>query len=425
MRPMAKAPAASTTHADGTATVGQEGDSGGETRHSIFPCFDGFRAIAALSVLVTHVSFISGTNVRGGFGAYFARLDVGVDVFFVISGFLLYRPFVRAYFGESPRPRTGSYFWRRALRIYPAYWLAFTVIVYGFHASTGPPVHELFAYYSLAQIYRVNTLIGPLPQSWSLATEVSFYVFLPIWAALIRLRKGDLRTRLRAELVGIAALFVVSFVFKWWVLASGSGDGNKGMLLTWLPARIDLFAIGMLFAVGSVWTARHDVPRLRWLNHPQLPLASWALAALSFWVVSTRLGLPRAFVKYQPGQWLGQHYLYGAVAAFIILPGVFGRQDQGAIRRLLTTRVIVFLGLVSYGVYLWQDQWIHQYLVWSHRTEGLLAFRSPFGWMLLFVFCTTVATATLSYFLFEKPILRLKSLPARYRRTPAASGPPR
>ena len=141
--------------------------------------------------------------------------------------------------------------------------------------------------------------------------------------------------------------------------------------------------------------------------------------------MSTRIGLPRAFVKYAPGQWLGQHYLYGAVAAFIILPGVFGRQDQGAIRKLLTTRVIVFLGLVSYGVYLWQDQWIHQYLVWSHRDHGLLAFTSPFGWMLLFVFCTTVATATLSYFFFEKPILRLKSLPARYRRAPAASGAPR
>ena len=107
--------------------------------------------------------------------------------------------------------------------------------MYGFHASAAPPVRDLFSYYSLAQIYRVDTLIGPLPQSWSLATEVSFYVFLPVWAALIRLRKGDLVTRLRAELVGIAALFVVSLAFKWWVLSSGSSDANKGMLLTWLP----------------------------------------------------------------------------------------------------------------------------------------------------------------------------------------------
>jgi peptidoglycan/LPS O-acetylase OafA/YrhL len=250
---------------------------------------------------------------------------------------------------------------------------------------------------------------------------VSFYVFLPLWAALLRLNKGSVVSRLRTELSGLAALIVFSLVFKWWVLRSNFGDGTKGMLLTWLPARIDLFAFGMLLAVAHVWTVRHRLPGARWLQHPRMPLASWLLAALAFWVVSTRLGLPRAFVEYEPGQWLGQHYLYAAVATFIILPGVFGRQDQGLIRAVLTTRVVVLLGLVSYGVYLWQDQWIHQYLVWSHRTEGLLAFQSPFGWMLLFVLATTIATAALSYFFFEKPILRLKTLPARYRRAPASA----
>jgi peptidoglycan/LPS O-acetylase OafA/YrhL len=418
---MAKAPAASAQAVSALPSAPV-----GSVPHTTFPCFDGLRAIAALSVLVTHVSFISGTNIRSDFGAYFARLDVGVDIFFVISGFLLYRPFVRATFGDAPVPRTGAYFWRRALRIYPAYWLAFLVIVYGFHAGATPPAAHLPLYLGLVQIYNVNTLIGPLPQSWSLATEISFYVFLPLWAALLRRAPATgVAARMRWEITGLGALCAASLVFKWAVLVSGAGDGTKGMLLTWLPARIDLFAVGMLFAVVNVCGARRVAPgsRSRWLEHPSLPAISWAAAAVCFWAVSTRLSLPRAFVEYEPGQWLGEHYLYAAVAGFIVLPAVFGRQDQGLIRRFLTTRVMVFLGLVSYGVYLWQDQWIHQYLVWTHRTEGLLAFRSPFGWMLLFVVTFTVATATISYYAFERPILRLKARAPRYAAAVATPAP--
>jgi peptidoglycan/LPS O-acetylase OafA/YrhL len=380
-----------------------------------FPCFDGLRAIAALSVLVTHVSFVSGANTRLSAGPYLARMDAGVDIFFVISGFLLYRPFVLSHFRDEARPATIPYFWRRALRIYPAYWLAFLVIVYGFHAAAAPHGHEFFLFLGLLQIYSIKTLFGPLPQTWSLATEVSFYVFLPLWAALIRAWGGDSTARLRRELIGLAVLCAASFAFKWSVLSSHTSDGKKGQALTWLPARVDLFALGMLLAIVSAWTATQGlrVNDIRWLRF--LPAASWVLAGLSFWAVSTRLGLPTSFVKYTYGQWLGEHYLYGAFAFFLVLPGVFGPQERGVIRGFLMSRVMVFLGLVSYGIYLWQDQWIHQFLVWTGRDHGLRAFTTPFLPMLAFVAATTITSAVLSYFFFERPILRLKDLRARHR----------
>ena len=74
-----------------------------------FPAFDGLRAIAAITVVVVHVSFVSGLTPRNphAVGMYTARLEIGVSVFFLISGFLLYRPFVVAHLAGAPRPRHG------------------------------------------------------------------------------------------------------------------------------------------------------------------------------------------------------------------------------------------------------------------------------------------------------------------------------
>jgi peptidoglycan/LPS O-acetylase OafA/YrhL len=87
-----------------------------------FPAFDGLRAIAAITVVVVHVSFVSGLTPRNphAVGMYTARLEIGVSVFFLISGFLLYRPFVVAHLARAPRPRTGAFWLRRLLRIVPA-----------------------------------------------------------------------------------------------------------------------------------------------------------------------------------------------------------------------------------------------------------------------------------------------------------------
>src|SRR5207247_5786068 len=98
-----------------------------------FPCFDGFRATAALSVLLLHVAGSSGETQRNHVvGSYLARLDVGVAVFFLISGFLLYRPFAAAHLTGGRAPAALPFFRRRFLRIYPAYWVATTAVVYVF-----------------------------------------------------------------------------------------------------------------------------------------------------------------------------------------------------------------------------------------------------------------------------------------------------
>src|SRR4051794_28133520 len=95
-----------------------------------FPLFDSLRALAAILVLSTHAAGPAHAADPGAFVRPFAvRLGAGVAVFFVISGFLLYRPFVHARVAGEKRPGFGSYALGRFLRIYPAYWVALTVTV--------------------------------------------------------------------------------------------------------------------------------------------------------------------------------------------------------------------------------------------------------------------------------------------------------
>lgn len=85
-----------------------------------FPLMDSLRATAALTVLVYHVGFFGHFQQKHSFGFVLSSLGFGVAMFFVLSGFLLYRPFVNAELTGSPRPRILDFAQRRFLRVVPA-----------------------------------------------------------------------------------------------------------------------------------------------------------------------------------------------------------------------------------------------------------------------------------------------------------------
>jgi peptidoglycan/LPS O-acetylase OafA/YrhL len=91
------------------------------------PGLDVLRTVAAFGVLVTHVAFVTGVvnplRWSSPLRDVLPRLDVGVSVFFVLSGLLICRPFIGAVVDGPHRPATGPYLWRRALRIFPLYWV--------------------------------------------------------------------------------------------------------------------------------------------------------------------------------------------------------------------------------------------------------------------------------------------------------------
>src|SRR3954471_10836988 len=85
-----------------------------------YPTLDGLRLLAATAVVITHTGFATGHYTSDAFGGLLARLEIGVPVFFVLSGFLLTRPYVLAGVHGIAGPRTRAYLWRRTLRILPA-----------------------------------------------------------------------------------------------------------------------------------------------------------------------------------------------------------------------------------------------------------------------------------------------------------------
>jgi peptidoglycan/LPS O-acetylase OafA/YrhL len=375
-----------------------------------FPCFDGLRAIAAGGVVLLHVALISGFTFReaDGVGPYFARGEAGVYLFFLISGYLLYRPFVAARFDQAASPGLRAYARRRALRIIPAYWVALTILAVVFDTRERHDISSLgdvIVYYGFLQIYFESTVVGGLQQAWSLCTEMSFYLFLPLWAFVMRRtvrRTENVDHAVRTELAGLAVLFLIGIAARWSVVRGlPAGNVPVDYRLDWLPMNADLFALGMGLAVVREWAQRHREP-VRTIDmigrHPGL---WWALAAVSYWAVCTRCGLPLGPGADSPHQWMSRQFLYACTAFFLLLPAVFGPQDQGLVRRLLRSRVMVAGGLISYGVYLWHEGVLD---VWM-KGRDIKPFLGSFLPLLAVALVGSVALATLSYFAVEKPAL--------------------
>src|SRR5262245_65316817 len=87
----------------------------------------GIRAVAALLVVATHAAYTTGKYTHGYVGLVYARMEIGVPIFFALSGFLLFQPWVKAVVAERDWPSVRRYAWHRVRRIMPAY--AVTVVV--------------------------------------------------------------------------------------------------------------------------------------------------------------------------------------------------------------------------------------------------------------------------------------------------------
>jgi peptidoglycan/LPS O-acetylase OafA/YrhL len=170
----------------------------------------------------------------------------------------------------------------------------------------------------------------------------------------------------------------------------------------------------MGLAVATVWL--HDRPRppraVALLD--RRPWVAWALALVAFWVVATRIGIgTRLFEPMTPWQYLERHLLYAVIGVALVAPAVIGTPGRGWVRRLLANPVLTWLGVVSYGIYLWHltalsllERWgfrdiapVHPYLAWPLAALAL-----------------TALVAGASWYGLERPVLGLKRLVPRTRR---------
>ena len=389
--------------------------SGGAARRSdgdaSFPCIDGLRAFAALSVVLCHTvgvsSLISTTS-----GAYFSALRTGVEVFFVISGFVLYRPFAKAHLLGQRGPSLGGYFRRRFLRIFPAYWLVLTVgfavgVIYLSGAASTA------SNYLLVQSYvRQPSFIVGLGPSWTLVAEVTFYVFLPFYAAALW-RLGR-RHPLGIELVGCTVLIGVGIACICWY-----AYGSEPSFIQVLPANLAPFALGILLAVLKEMVPADSAVRRMCDSVFARPVVPWLAAALAFSATVWAIHYPAVlgFAPPPAATQIGYFLLTYAMGLLIVLPAVFGNQSQGAGRRVLRSRVVVLLGAMSYGIYLWHvpvmDEALNIHIVGS---RGSGPPRVNFFAITVVTLALTAVVAAASWFLLEKPLINLARDPRRYMR---------
>lgn len=342
-------------------------------------------------------------NVLSPIGGWTARLSIGVPVFFALSGFLLYRPFVVARRLGGPPVDIRRYYRRRLVRIVPAYWvvIACVILVPGLVAvnTALAPLRtdDLWRYALFLQVYDDRTSPFGIGQAWTLCVEVAFYALLPLlaWAAAWA-------RSLAWELCGLLTLAGISVAVR--LLTHAAGDHLPSV---WLVGTFAWLACGMVLAVLSVEAQRG---RLR-----AAPLSTcWAMAVLVY-IACAHGGLPRGPADpYSTVEFAGEHLGYTAFTFLVLAPLVIGTPREN-VTRVANWGVVRWLGAVSYGLYLW-----HIIILFVLLDRGALNWW-PGNSMLVMtpiMIVVGIFLGTASYILVERPALRLEARRSARRAAP-------
>jgi peptidoglycan/LPS O-acetylase OafA/YrhL len=381
------------------------------------------RGIAILLVLFVHSAGMTNAITGASWGWLAINATIAVPLFFAISGFLLYRPYVSEHAGLRRAPALRLYARRRLLRILPAYWGALTLL------ALWPGIQDVFTtrwwvYYGFLQVYSTNTITNGIPIAWSLCVEMTFYLLLPLFAATA----GRLTMRWQSRPWWQAqALLIGSFGLLGLL---GRALVQLQVLPVWaantLASTTQFFAAGMALAVLSVAlerSRRGHRGAVAWLSDGWLAHLAWA-GALAAFLVAARVVDVYDFLlnpaRKGPGAGIvvAHNALLAVTVTLALVPAVFGA--GGAIRRLLAWTPLAYVGLVSYGMYLWHvplTAWLSGWhgppdpipdIAGGLHVQNLFGGHGKTPLLLLAAVAFSIAAGTLSYRIVELPFLRRK-----------------
>jgi peptidoglycan/LPS O-acetylase OafA/YrhL len=378
-----------------------------------FRAGDPLRGLAALGVAVYHAGSVSlsisghyGDLVARGWTGPFGRLAGGpigagadgVNIFFVLSGYLISRQFLAAYAEGRKLPRLLAYVRNRVLRIVPAYWvaLAVVVVVAGPHGESWSDAPRLLGF---SEDWADSPLRFDLGQAWTLGVEVRYYLAVPILAAVIflasRLAGGrPRRPGARLLVIASAALVAAVYLFQAYPRDTQQQDYRPS-------AQAYLLLIGVVLAaaeLGMTW---------RWMAS----VAGRVLAFAGFaWGVASLIWMqfPGSPLGRIPGLDFERSISVSAALAALLIVGapLLLQSGGGGAWRWLDNRPLRWLGARSYGFYLYQ---LGVFTELSYRAPDSGLYRRTFVFLLAVGLPVILILAGLSWRLVERPALRLKS----------------
>ena len=337
-----------------------------------FPALDGLRGLAILAVMLNHYGsfvFTGGSIWQHSLAVVARRGYLGVDLFFVLSGFLITGILVDA---KGSADYLKRFYWRRSLRIFPLYFFYLTMaflVIRPLFPSHFVNLNPLWYITYLANWHMGGEMMNPfLAHLWSLAVEEQFYLVWPFVVMLV----PNSRLAWFCGVVAVVALLLRLSLF---------GHVAEIYLYILTPSRMDALAAGAFIA-----TAIRNEQMARAVNRVKWPVAVFCILC---WLLTINNQLENT-LSYSP-----------AAVFFAII--VFWAASSSP--TLLTASPLRFLGKYSYGLYiyhvlprnalLWQSQ---------HLLPGSL-YKIVFP---LATFAVTLALAMLSWRFLESPFLRLK-----------------
>lgn len=333
------------------------------------PVLDGLRAVSIVLVLVSH-ALIYDPQAPGVRAAALQCGNVGVSLFFVISGYIITRLLLREE-AATGRVRFGRFYLRRAFRLLPACY-AYVLVVFALAAARVIPAAPVHDY--LASVLYVRNLVGRGHETshlWSLSLEEQFYLFWPGFLVLL-----PAAFRLRATFGLIAAVCVWRFALVY------LGKASEGALHSRTDLRIDTILFGCALALAARPGGR---PAVGWGGTGHGWLAAWVLGLVRWLAAVGRVPHGAAFES-------------GVAAVFLTLVvNWFLRNDGRGAHRVLCAGPFLAVGALSYSLYLWQHLFLGPY---DSPIRPLREF--PVNLACLFV------AAVLSYRLIERPFVRFK-----------------
>lgn len=363
------------------------------------PGLTGLRGIAAVMVLLFHTW---GEAIPRALIIETGLIDIrahvlfslgwsGVQVLFVLSAFLLSLPFIRAQADNAARPSLPSYFSHRIARVFPAFYLQLIILLaVGYILSGGLsiPLADLPQYMAMLFVPQPLGVGNPALNQvwWTLPIELSFYFFLPVLICLLKWRWKYL----------LAAFFILAMLCWRYAVVNYIQPNVVSLWALQLPGSLDSFGVGVLAALIHVhcFERQNHFERYKKCLSIALVLALPAYVLLFAWMDSQYLQYWKSsliFFSWTP--------IFSVITAVLVL--ACAAQLKGT-ATLFANRAIFYLGVTSYGLYLWHYpimKWLNQYS-YIATMEG---YRFPL--LALATFILSLAMAAVSWHLVESKLI--------------------